>query len=85
MLKFSTIRKAASMPPPTLAASHEPGPPRSTPFDSLPLNSFGRMLLANFTPGIASVNGEKRLIWLELWRAHLYPAEYYGPTSHREI
>lgn len=81
MLKFSTIRKAKPLPPsPGSALPHD-----DSPIDNLPLSPLGRGLLAHFTPANAIVNGERRLIWLELWRAHLYPAEYYGPTSHREI
>ena len=85
MLKLSTIRRGASprdgaqkSAAPIIKDAGAAGRPPASPLDRLPLTSLGRFLLAHWTPQVANVNGEKRLIWRELWNAHIYPAEYYG-------
>jgi hypothetical protein len=88
MIKLSIIRRGASprdgaqkSAAPILKDAGSPGRPPESPLDRLPLTSLGRFLLAHWRPEVANVNGEKRLIWRELWNAHLYPAEYYGPKK----
>lgn len=88
MIKLSTIRRGPSprdgsqkKAKPIIKDAGAAGRPPASPLDRLPLNFLGRFLLAHWTPQVASVNGEKRLIWREFWNAHFYPAEYYGPKK----
>ena len=85
MIKLSTIRRGASprdgaqkSAAPIIKDAGAAGRPPASPLDRLPLTALGRFLLAHWTPQVARVNGEMRLIWRELWNAHIYPAEYYG-------
>lgn len=88
MLPLSTIRRgpaprdgAQKSAAPVLKDAGSLGRPTASPLDRLPLTALGRFLLAHWSPDVARVNSRPVLIWRELWDAHLYPAEYYGPQK----